>query len=159
VFCDISSPSIDILDYDNLKIWQTSTAPFIQVATYSSTQPPILNGNYQLHEEIVSKSLTQSQTIDCESIVSNETSLLIPGTISAQYDNVSRFYNYTLQFSTIPNSNILSFDINIIENNEILTGGNSSSSSFNMITLSKIFYEVLSFTMNFLVIQFFARIF
>lgn len=111
VTCD--TPSIVVLDDNEVKVWAASKAPFIQVANYSVLQPPILNGNYQLHEEIVPSSLTQTQTIDCDGIISTDTSLSIPGTISAEYDNILSSYNYTFLLSTIPNSRILSFDITV----------------------------------------------
>lgn len=117
VNCEI--PAIDILDSDDIKIWST-VAPFIQVANYSVLQPPILNGNYQLHEQVIQNTLTQSQTIDCDNIIvnplANSIYISIPGTITAEYDNVYRLYNYTFQLSTIPDSNILSFNITILEN-------------------------------------------
>lgn len=90
-------------------VWQSvDGSPFISVGHGLTSQPPILNGNYQMEETIDMK--TSKQTIDKVSCSNGV--MTIGGTISNEDANFSANYVFTLSLSPL-STNQLQFTVTV----------------------------------------------
>ena len=78
-------------------VWQTSdeVSPFLKAGYAVVQKPPILDGNFQMEEEITYT--TTWQSIETANIDVNETSLVIAGTIGC--DTMDTIFSYTFRMS------------------------------------------------------------
>lgn len=102
----------------NRIVWQTidDKSPFVRVGNASVPKPPILDGNFQMEEEIVFKSTWQ--TVQSVEMDSSKSTLTISGAIGRDND-VSFDYNFKLTTSSI-SSKYLHFDVELTKSTSVL---------------------------------------
>jgi hypothetical protein len=85
-------------------VWKTlSGEPFIRAAYAEISQPPILNGNYQVEEEIHPLSYTEALTITPTSVSKSDEQLSFQGKLNRL--GVDNDYDYYFSFSLVLDQN------------------------------------------------------
>ena len=123
----IQRPFIEVLHNDRGVAWRTaSEEPFLRAGHATLPQPPILDGNFQMEENI---DLTTSwQTIESVTLVGGgrglgQAAVVITGLVGDGEANVSLQYNITISESLL-STNQLQFDMKILKDNENISSMN-----------------------------------
>jgi hypothetical protein len=99
-------------------LYQTTSHLFLQIGEANVTQPPIVNGNYQVHEAILWRSVTQTideiQEKETGTGTETETELVITGTLSNEALSYSTNY-FLSYYLSMESDNQLSFTIKTSE--------------------------------------------